>query len=103
MLCDRGVQVLYPPKLPIWQDGEDGEGGEDGKSGRPDRSPYIGHMFPYRDDNPTLATPVVTVLLIALNLAVCLESGQVLDIGTSAVRWTWPAGAPAPEAVTRPR
>jgi membrane associated rhomboid family serine protease len=27
-------------------------------------------MFPYRDDNPTLATPVVTVVLIGLNLAV---------------------------------
>jgi membrane associated rhomboid family serine protease len=27
-------------------------------------------MFPYRDDNPTLATPVVTVLLILANVAV---------------------------------
>jgi membrane associated rhomboid family serine protease len=27
-------------------------------------------MFPYRDDNPTLATPAVTVLLIGLNVAV---------------------------------
>lgn len=27
-------------------------------------------MFPYRDDNPTLATPVVTVALIVLNAAV---------------------------------
>jgi len=26
-------------------------------------------MFPYRDDNPTLATPVVTFLLIGLNVA----------------------------------
>jgi membrane associated rhomboid family serine protease len=26
-------------------------------------------MFPYRDDNPTLGTPVVTILLIGLNLA----------------------------------
>jgi len=26
-------------------------------------------MFPYRDDNPTLATPVVTVFLIGLNVA----------------------------------
>jgi membrane associated rhomboid family serine protease len=26
-------------------------------------------MFPYRDDNPTLETPVVTVLLIGLNVA----------------------------------
>jgi len=26
-------------------------------------------MFPYKDDNPTLATPVVTFLLIGLNLA----------------------------------
>jgi membrane associated rhomboid family serine protease len=26
-------------------------------------------MFPYRDDNPTLATPVVTVFLIAVNVA----------------------------------
>ena len=26
-------------------------------------------MFPYRDDNPTLATPAVTYLLIALNVA----------------------------------
>ena len=27
-------------------------------------------MFPYRDDNPTLATPVVTFILIAANVAV---------------------------------
>jgi membrane associated rhomboid family serine protease len=27
-------------------------------------------MFPYRDDNPTLATPVVTMLLIGINAAV---------------------------------
>jgi membrane associated rhomboid family serine protease len=27
-------------------------------------------MFPYRDDNPTLATPVITVVLIAANVAV---------------------------------
>jgi membrane associated rhomboid family serine protease len=27
-------------------------------------------MFPYRDDNPTLATPVVTLLIIAANVAV---------------------------------
>jgi membrane associated rhomboid family serine protease len=27
-------------------------------------------MFPYKDDNPTLATPVVTVLLIGINVAV---------------------------------
>lgn len=27
-------------------------------------------MFPYRDDNPTLSTPVVTILLIGLNVAV---------------------------------
>jgi len=27
-------------------------------------------MFPYRDDNPTLGTPVVTVLLIGINAAV---------------------------------
>jgi membrane associated rhomboid family serine protease len=27
-------------------------------------------MFPYRDDNPTLATPVVTILLITINIAV---------------------------------
>ena len=26
-------------------------------------------MFPYRDDNPTLAAPVVTLLLIGLNVA----------------------------------
>jgi membrane associated rhomboid family serine protease len=26
-------------------------------------------MFPYRDDNPTLATPVITILLIGLNVA----------------------------------
>src|SRR5687767_9575240 len=26
-------------------------------------------MFPYRDDNPTLATPIVTVLLIVANVA----------------------------------
>jgi membrane associated rhomboid family serine protease len=29
-------------------------------------------MFPYRDDNPTLATPVVTVVLIGLNVAAWL-------------------------------
>jgi membrane associated rhomboid family serine protease len=29
-------------------------------------------MFPYRDDNPTLRTPVVTVLIIAANVAVWL-------------------------------
>jgi len=27
-------------------------------------------MFPYKDDNPTLVTPVVTILLIGLNVAV---------------------------------
>ena len=27
-------------------------------------------MFPYRDDNPTLATPIVTLLLIAANVVV---------------------------------
>jgi membrane associated rhomboid family serine protease len=27
-------------------------------------------MFPYKDDNPTLATPVVTILLIGVNVAV---------------------------------
>jgi membrane associated rhomboid family serine protease len=27
-------------------------------------------MFPYRDDNPTLGTPVVTLLIIAVNVAV---------------------------------
>ena len=27
-------------------------------------------MFPYKDDNPTLATPIVTILLIAVNAAV---------------------------------
>ena len=26
-------------------------------------------MFPYRDDNPTLRTPVITVSLIVLNVA----------------------------------
>ena len=25
-------------------------------------------MFPYRDDNPTLATPAITLLLIGLNV-----------------------------------
>ncbi len=29
-------------------------------------------MFPYKDDNPTLRTPVVTIALIALNVAVWL-------------------------------
>jgi membrane associated rhomboid family serine protease len=29
-------------------------------------------MFPYKDDNPTLSTPVVTLVLIALNVAVWL-------------------------------
>src|SRR5689334_14534418 len=37
-------------------------------------------MFPYRDDNPTLAPPVVTVLLIALNAAVwILVQGMGMD------------------------
>ena len=37
-------------------------------------------MFPYRDDNPTLAPPVVTILLIALNTAVwILVQGMGLD------------------------
>ena len=29
-------------------------------------------MFPYRDDNPTLATPVVTLLIITANVFVWL-------------------------------
>jgi membrane associated rhomboid family serine protease len=29
-------------------------------------------MFPYRDDNPTLGTPFVTILLIGLNVAAWL-------------------------------
>ena len=29
-------------------------------------------MFPYKDDNPTLTTPVVTFLLIGLNVLVWL-------------------------------
>ena len=37
-------------------------------------------MLPYRDDNPTLATPVVTVILITLNVAVwVLVQGMGLD------------------------
>jgi len=41
-------------------------------------------MFPYRDDNPTLATPVVTVLLIAVNLAVwILVQGTGTEPGLS--------------------
>ena len=27
-------------------------------------------MFPYRDDNPTLATPIITIFLIGANVAV---------------------------------
>jgi hypothetical protein len=27
-------------------------------------------MFPYRDDNPTLATPITTLLLIGVNIVV---------------------------------
>lgn len=27
-------------------------------------------MFPYRDDNPTISTPIITILLIGLNVAV---------------------------------
>ena len=41
-------------------------------------------MFPYRDDNPTLATPVVTILLIALNAAVwILVQGMGSEPGLS--------------------
>ena len=37
-------------------------------------------MFPYRDDNPTLATPIVTVTLIALNIAAwVLVQGMGMD------------------------
>jgi membrane associated rhomboid family serine protease len=37
-------------------------------------------MFPYRDDNPTLTPPVVTVLLIAMNAAVwIMVQGMGLD------------------------
>ena len=41
-------------------------------------------MFPYKDDNPTLATPVVTVLLVALNTAVwILVQGMGTEPGLS--------------------
>ncbi len=41
-------------------------------------------MFPYRDDNPTLATPVVTILLLALNVAVwILVQGMGAEPGLS--------------------
>ena len=41
-------------------------------------------MFPYRDDNPTLATPLVTILLIALNAAVwILLQGMGTEPGLS--------------------
>jgi membrane associated rhomboid family serine protease len=41
-----------------------------GASKGPIRPPhYLFPMFPYRDDNPTLATPAVTYLLIGLNVA----------------------------------
>src|SRR2546422_9784577 len=30
---------------------------------------YLSRVFPYKDDNPTILTPVVTVGIIALNLA----------------------------------
>ncbi len=41
-------------------------------------------MFPYRDDNPTLSTPVVTVVLIALNVAVwILFQGMGTEPGLS--------------------
>jgi membrane associated rhomboid family serine protease len=41
-------------------------------------------MFPYRDDNPTLATPVVTILLLALNAAVwILLQGMGTEPGLS--------------------
>jgi membrane associated rhomboid family serine protease len=37
-------------------------------------------MFPYRDDNPTLATPIVTVVLMTLNVAAwVLVQGMGLD------------------------
>ena len=41
-------------------------------------------MFPYRDDNPTLATPVVTILLIILNVTVwILYQGMGMEPGLS--------------------
>jgi membrane associated rhomboid family serine protease len=40
-----------------------------GKSGRAGPPTYIPSMFPYRDDNPAILTPFVTVGLIAANVA----------------------------------
>jgi membrane associated rhomboid family serine protease len=41
-------------------------------------------MFPYRDDNPTLGTPAITVLIIAANVAVwVLVQGMGLEPGLS--------------------
>src|ERR1043166_9767579 len=33
----------------------------------PDPCPYIPAMFPYKDENPTLSSPVVAVAIIAAN------------------------------------
>ena len=52
--------------------------------GAPGRPAYIRRMFPIRDDNPTLATPVVTVLLIGLNVAAwILVQGMGTEPGLS--------------------
>ena len=65
-------------------------------------------MFPYKDDNPTLATPVVTFLLIGLNVAAWIFlqgmgtepqlSASVCELGLipGAVLGTIAAGTPVP-------
>ena len=57
-----------------------------GSEGPGSPPPYICPMFPYRDDNPTLATPVVTMLLIAVNVAVwILVQGMGSEPGARAI------------------
>ena len=57
-------------------------------------------MFPYRDDNPTLATPAVTYLLIGLNVAAwVLVQGMGAEPYLSRVEiWTlfWNTGVDIP-------
>ena len=55
------------------ESGKDGPAPPERAGGGPRRARYIQAMlFPYKDDNPTLATPVVTVAIIAANVAVWL-------------------------------
>lgn len=42
-------------------------------------------MFPLRDDNPTRTTPIVTIFLIVLNVAVFLYQWLVIGLDVSAV------------------